>query len=114
MEPSARSAAMGGAFTGTAGDVDSLFFNPGGLAFVRQREFSATHTEYLLDTGFDAAAYAQATSIGTFAAGFTRLGLGTQQGRDANRLHTADFSARPGSSAGGGASMLTLCTKSRT
>lgn len=89
----ARPAAMGNAFTAVADDVDALYYNPGGLAFLDYREMGMTHADYLLDTTFDFAGFAQPTRSGTFGLAITRLAAGTQQSYDANRNATGGFEA---------------------
>ena len=89
----ARPAALGGAYTALAADVDALYYNPGGLANLTRREFGATHAEYLLDTRFDFVGYAQPTSYGTLALGVTRLGGGGFEGRAADRTASGNFAA---------------------
>jgi len=87
----ARPAAMGGAYTAIADDVNALYYNPGGLAQLEKRELGATHMEWLLDTKFDFLGYAHPTKMGTFALGVTRLSSGKVEGRDADRRTTGDF-----------------------
>jgi long-subunit fatty acid transport protein len=41
-----KSAAMGGAFTSLSGDISSLFYNPAGLARIKQIQFSASANNY--------------------------------------------------------------------
>ncbi|TBR19408.1 PorV/PorQ family protein, partial [bacterium] len=89
----ARPAALGGAYTAIAGDVDAMYYNPGGLANLSRRELGATHAEWLLGTRFDFIGFAQPTSHGTFGLGVTRLATGGQEGRDANRQATTGFEA---------------------
>ena len=80
----ARPAAMGGAYTALADDVNALYYNPGGLAQLKMRELGATHTEWLLGSRFDFIGYAQPTKIGTFGLGVTRLSSGKIEGRSAS------------------------------
>ena len=89
----ARPAAMGGAYTALADDVNAIYYNPGALARLRRQELGATHAEWLLGTKFDFIGYAQPTSMGTFGLGITRLGVGSTEGRDANRQASGGFEA---------------------
>lgn len=89
----ARPAALGGAYTAVAGDVDAMYYNPGGLANLSRRELGATHAEWLLGTRFDFIGFAQPTANGTFGIGVTRLATGGQEGRDGNRQATSGFEA---------------------
>jgi long-subunit fatty acid transport protein len=49
IEPSARSTAMGGAYSAVGNDTDSIYYNPAGLANLKSREFSATYVQYIQD-----------------------------------------------------------------
>lgn len=89
----ARPAALGGAYTAVANDVDALYYNPAGLANLARRELGATHAEWLLGTRFDFVGLALPTARGAFGLGVTRLATGGQEGRDANRQAAAGFSA---------------------
>lgn len=87
----ARPLALGGAYTAGSGSVDSLYYNPAGLATLDDKELSVTHSDWLEGMSFDVASYGQSTAYGTLALSALRLG-GTQEGRDANRQLTGDFS----------------------
>ena len=89
----ARPAALGGAYTAMARDVDSIYYNPSGLSTLDKREFGATHAQWLLDTTFDFVGYAQPTSYGTCGLGVTRLGAGKIEGRDASGKTAGGFQA---------------------
>jgi len=89
----ARPAAMGGAYTAMADDVNAIYYNPGGLGNLTRRELGATHAQWLLDTKFDFVGYAQPTKRGVFGMGVTRLSAGTFEGRDANRQASSGFEA---------------------
>lgn len=54
---SARSAAMGGAFVAMRGDLNGLFHNPAGLAFIQEQQFNFNYTSYLLDINGGQAGY---------------------------------------------------------
>jgi len=88
-----RPLALGGAYTAISGDIDSLYYNPGGLASLERPELSFTHSEWLEDSNLDLLSYGHPTAYGTFGVSALRLGGGTQEGRDANRQKTGDFTA---------------------
>ena len=93
VNPSARSAALGGAYV-TAASADSLFFNPAGLAPLAKAEFAAMHAQWLLDTRYDTLALAAPTKLGTFGVGAARLGAGGFEGRTADRKVAGGFAAQ--------------------
>jgi len=56
LEIGARPVAVGGAFITVSGDPSSLFWNPAGLADVRGRDVFFSHTSWIADIGYNAAA----------------------------------------------------------
>lgn len=65
-----RALGMGGAFAASATDVTSIYWNPGGLAYVGSSEVTFNHVDWLLDVNFDHAAFAMKLgdfgTVGTF------------------------------------------------
>lgn len=45
---SPRAVGMGSAFTAIAGDVDAIFFNPGGLGFIKGGQYTFSYTKWLV------------------------------------------------------------------
>lgn len=84
IDAGARPAALGGAYTAMADDVNALYYNPGGLPLMTRREMGATHAQWLLGSKFDAVGFAQPTRMGVFGLGLARLGTGSQEARDAD------------------------------
>lgn len=93
LDPSARSAALGSAYTAMAGGADSMFFNPAGLAGLGRRELTAGHAEWLAGTKFDALAYGQPMSWGSLGVSAMRLSVGNLDARTADRRATGSFEA---------------------
>lgn len=89
----ARALGMGGAYTALADDVNSLYWNPAGLAKLKKREFTASHAEMFESTRLDFLAYAHPTSQGTLSAGLTYLSQGKIEGRDGLGRPTAGYDA---------------------
>src|SRR5208282_3523353 len=54
----ARGAAMGGAFTAVADDVNALTWNPAGLSMLEYPEFGYLYMLYLGDTGYNFGGFA--------------------------------------------------------
>lgn len=94
LDPSARSAAMGGAYSAAAGSADTLFFNPAGLASLSRREFMAGHAEWLAGTRFDALALGLPNSWANLGVSALRLSAGTLEARSANRQAAGSFEAQ--------------------
>ena len=73
----ARSTAMGRAYTSLVDDALAVFSNPGGLGMVDHISINFTHSEYLVDTKYEAFAAALAVEgIGTFGIGITVVDYG--------------------------------------
>ncbi len=89
----ARPAAMGGAYTAIANDVNAIAWNQAGLAGLAKRELGVTHAELAADTRYDFLGYAQPTAYGTFGLSAVRLSQGALEGRDASGRPTGDFNA---------------------
>jgi hypothetical protein len=53
-----RAIGMGGAFTATANDLSSAYWNPGGLASIYNREAMFNHTRWFADVNYDYAGFA--------------------------------------------------------
>ena len=58
VSQSARSAAMGDAYTAVADDINSIFRNPAGLTGIERMEYMFTYTTWLVDSKFYSAAVA--------------------------------------------------------
>ncbi|HTY10090.1 MAG TPA: type IX secretion system protein PorQ [Bacteroidota bacterium] len=91
---SARSAGMAGSFVSMQNDVNTIFYNPAGLATVTQAEASFGYLKNLLDINSGYASYAQDFSgIGKIGFGVNYVNYGTFDETDelANKIGT--FSA---------------------
>lgn len=93
LDAGARPAAMAGAYTSAAGSLDSMGYNPGGLAALDRKELLVTHAEWLVGTQYDVIGYGQRVGHGVVALGATRLNLGTLDGRNSQGAPTGDFKA---------------------
>lgn len=70
----ARAAAMGGAFTGAAGDASALFWNPAGIVQLRGGEVFAAHTPWWASTRLSNAAAAYTIEgVGSFGLSLSLL-----------------------------------------
>ncbi|HTR80836.1 MAG TPA: type IX secretion system protein PorQ [Bacteroidota bacterium] len=88
---SARSAAMAGSFVSMADDINTIFYNPAGLATVTQPQASFGYLKNLLDINSGYASYAQDISgIGMVGFGVNYVNYGTFDETDelANKIGT--------------------------
>lgn len=88
----ARASALGSAYTALADDANSIYYNPGGLAFAK-REVSVMHAAWALDGSYDFAAAVFPAGGFKAAVSFTRLDHGGLEGRGAGRERSGGFSA---------------------
>ncbi|KXK04606.1 MAG: type IX secretion system protein PorQ [Ignavibacteriaceae bacterium] len=78
LNPDARSSSMAGTFTSMFNDVNTIFYNPAGLATVEKRELSAGFFKYLLDINSGNIAYSQKyKDYGWFGAGIQYMNYGS-------------------------------------
>lgn len=96
LEPSARSAALGGAFTAVAdGDVNALFFNPAIPDSTAHRRVSFSYLNHLSDFNVGSVAYSHSLSKWetTVSGGLRFAHWGTFEGRDEFGNRTGEFGA---------------------
>jgi hypothetical protein len=73
----ARPTGMGMAYTSLADDALAVFWNPGGLGMQDRLSLNFTHSEYLVETRYEAVAAAiPVKNLGTFGIGITVLDYG--------------------------------------
>jgi hypothetical protein len=95
----ARASAMGDAFAATADDVSALYWNPAGLAQIKDTEISAMQNNGLVDTQYQFAGAARPMGEGAIGLSLYRLDYGSINGYSASDTPQGSFSA--GSLAGG-------------
>jgi len=96
LEPSARSAALGGALAAVAdGDVNALFFNPAIPGPATDRRVTFSYLNHLSDLNVGSVAYSRTLpSVETTVSGGLRFAhWGTFEGRDEFGNPTAEFGA---------------------
>lgn len=70
IDPSARSAALGGAFAGVANDAGTVFHNPAGLALLPYQELMFSHMELLQGMHCESLVYTMPLEDSRFSLGF--------------------------------------------
>lgn len=94
LNPDARSSAMAGTFTSMFGDVNSIFYNPAGLATIDKRQLSLGFFKYLLDINSGNIAYTQKyKDIGWFGAGIQYMNYGSFKKFDEQYNEVGTFGA---------------------
>ncbi len=90
----ARPSAMGEVFTGVADDINTIYWNPAGLAGIKRGELSMTHALWFEDITYSNFVYGRTALGGSIGAGFNILNTGAIQKADSsgNRL-TESYSA---------------------
>ena len=72
-----RGIAMGEAYDAVGNDATSIFWNPAGLAFVKNQSVMFSHANWIADISYDAAAYAYSLgAIGVVGLSFAYLNSG--------------------------------------
>ena len=89
----ARPIGMGLAYTAVADDVDAIYWNPGGLSLLNQRQVSAMHADWLVQSRYDFIGLGVPASWGTWGLGFSRLTQGEQEARGEDRSRQGSFQA---------------------
>ncbi|MBT9168981.1 MAG: hypothetical protein DDT19_02333 [Syntrophomonadaceae bacterium] len=83
----ARARGMGETFVGVCDDVHSMYWNPAGLALLKNRELSFLYTKWLVDMSYQNVQYAQPVKFGigpshTLGFGLYNLSYGEIKGYD--------------------------------
>ncbi|MBI4676747.1 MAG: PorV/PorQ family protein [Elusimicrobia bacterium] len=89
----ARAVGMGGAYTAAGDDLNSMAWNPGGMASLTKREAGAMYANLVAETHYSFMGYGQPTKYGTFGAGIMYLGQGSLDGRDSQGRANGGFTA---------------------
>ncbi len=77
-----RAIGMGGAYTATADDINSLYWNPAGLASIYSREAYFNHVDWISDVKLDYAGFGiEIPSFGTLGAFVSLLSMGSMEVR---------------------------------
>ncbi len=87
----ARPTALGDAFVGIADDVNSVYYNPGGLGLMKKAQFTAMHTQYIQGLNYDFGAFVQ--PLANSAIGISACSLKTDEmaRRDADESLQGSF-----------------------
>ncbi|MEM1095374.1 MAG: type IX secretion system protein PorQ [Bacteroidota bacterium] len=95
MEPSARAAALGGAYSAMYGsDVNALFYNPALLNADMHRSLSVSYLNHLSDLNAGFVSYAlHREGLGTFGGGIRFMSWGEIERADENGIRDGTFSA---------------------
>jgi len=71
-----RATGMGDAFVAIADDASAAYWNPAGLALLKNREILLNHIDWILETRHEYLAAAFPTKLGTFAVSVTSVNYG--------------------------------------
>ncbi len=83
----AAAAGVGEAYTARSGDVNSVFYNPAGLADMKMNMLAATHLNWIAETRYEALAYARPIlGVGTVGASVFLLHMPEIPSLDANGI----------------------------
>ncbi|RKZ26748.1 hypothetical protein DRQ26_03975 [bacterium] len=89
---SARSLAMGGAYSVVANNGEALLYNPAGLGNLEKWELTITHAQLYLDSRYEFVSFAYPVQkIGNFGLAIADMGASQFDGRDKFNRVTGDF-----------------------
>ena len=89
----ARASALGEAFTALAQDGTCLYWNPAGLAYLREKELSATYNSWLQEINQGYLSFSFPFAKGGLGLGVNYVDLGKMEGRDEYGHPTGTFTA---------------------
>ena len=93
LEPGARAAAMGGAFTGISDDSTAVYWNPAGLNQLAGGSVALMHAAWFEEISYDWFSFAEPISnAGVIGVGVQYLSYGSIQRLDDTGLETGSFS----------------------
>ena len=100
--PDAKTAAMGDTYSGLNGEIGCLYYNPAGLATVKNVEYTCSNEQWQgMTNQYMGMAYSlhdvrssNLIDLGTLAVAFSDLNSGQINGMDANGNPTGSFTAR--------------------
>jgi hypothetical protein len=93
IEMGAKPGAMGSAYTAMSNDVNSIYYNTAGLAFMNKREIAFMHADGMMDNSYDFAAIAFPIKDFKAALSFAKFSHGEFDTRSANRSSSGNFDA---------------------
>lgn len=94
LDVDARSSAMAGSFTAVNNDVNTIFYNPAGLATIEGKKASVGFFKYLMDINSGNIAYSQKyKDIGYFGAGIRYMNYGSFEKYNENYENIGTFGA---------------------
>lgn len=76
INTSAKVMGIGETFTAIGDDVNSIHYNPAGLSFMKEKQLTLSHLEYIQGIRYSNIAYAQRTRYGTFGGSLGYLHAG--------------------------------------
>ncbi|PIU83592.1 MAG: hypothetical protein COS68_03215, partial [Elusimicrobia bacterium CG06_land_8_20_14_3_00_38_11] len=90
----ARASAMAGAVSSVADDSTAIFYNPAGVGFLKEKNISLSHSEWLENINFENVSYSmplqKKLSLGV---GFEYLGIGDIQGQESMNSSISEFNS---------------------
>jgi len=87
----ARALGLANAMTSVTGDATSIYYNPGGIGRMQQKQLSFTHATLFQDTSFDYVGYGHSFKKNALAFGIVRLGSRGGIGKTSANTPTGDF-----------------------
>lgn len=92
----ARANAMGESFVAVADDINALYWNPAGIANIKEHQFTFMYSDWLAEIKYNYLAYVHPAQIlgGIMGGAVTLLNSGDIDGRDKNQIPTGNFEGK--------------------
>ncbi len=90
----ARTHALASAVSSVADDSTAIFYNPAGIGFLKEKNVSLSHNEWLEDINFENVSYSMPVKNKfLLGLGFEYLGIGDIQGQESMNSPTREFNS---------------------
>ena len=94
LDQSPRASALAGSFVSNNDDPNVIFYNPAGIAYLKDSPVSFSFVKHLLDINSAAFSYSHNfEGIGRFGAAIQYINYGTFDGRTIDGIETGEFGA---------------------
>jgi long-subunit fatty acid transport protein len=89
----ARAVGLGQAFTSISGDIQSIYWNPAGIADIEKRQVFGMHERWVAEIDVNSLAVVLPQNCGNIGANILYVSQPGLEGRDASRQPTGNFTA---------------------
>ncbi len=95
IDPSARPIGMGGAYSAVSDDSSAIFYNPAGIAHLKDKEISGTYLKYFQSINYGSLSGVMPLRKGVFGVGINYLGVTDIEKRGTEDVDDKDGTSSP-------------------